>query len=308
MTLVRVATRGSALALWQARYVSTLLEKHLGVATELVLLKTAGDRLKDVSLATLGGKGLFVKEIEESLVDGRADVAVHSAKDLPAVLHPDLLLSAFPEGADPRDALVSREPGRRLADLPAGAHIGTGSVRRGAQLRRHRPDLIIEPLRGNVPTRLRKLAEGRLDAVVMACAGLERLGQGARIDERIDSSILLPAVTQGVIAVQARTGTALASDLAALNHPATARRVAAERSFLAHLSGDCNVPLAALACAEGDGLRLRGLVIEPDGSRAVEIEQISTGSPEELGRRVAQAVLTGGGDVILERLRASGPT
>ncbi|HVN40233.1 MAG TPA: hydroxymethylbilane synthase, partial [Myxococcota bacterium] len=200
MTLVRIATRGSDLALWQARYVAGRIAAELGDETEIVALETSGDRLSG-SLARVGGKGLFVKEIEEALLDGRADVAVHSAKDLPAALPRELALVAFPERADPRDALVAREPGATVQGLPRGARVGTGSVRRAAQLRRLRPDLEIAPLRGNVPTRIRKLDEERFDAVVLACAGLERLDAAARISERIDPTLLLPAAAQGALAV-----------------------------------------------------------------------------------------------------------
>ncbi|HEY5658473.1 MAG TPA: hydroxymethylbilane synthase, partial [Myxococcota bacterium] len=296
MTRVRIATRGSDLALWQARHVAGLIERALGVSTEIVPLRTEGDRLQGVSLAKVGGKGLFVKEIEDALVDGRGDVAVHSAKDLPAVLHPDLPLVAFPEREDPRDALVGRESGAQLADLPRGARVGTGSVRRTAQLRRYRPDLEIVPLRGNVPTRLRKIETERLDAVILACAGLERLGLGERIHERVAPEVLLPAVAQGAIAVQARAADSLARDLAAIDHAESARRVAAERAFLTRLGGDCNVPLAALAELQGKTLRLRGLVIETDGSRVAEAAHAAeVAQAEATGVAVAEAVLRGGG-------------
>ncbi len=303
MTCVRIATRGSDLALWQAHHVAGHIERALGVSTEIVALKTAGDRLQGISLAKVGGKGLFVKEIEEALVDGRADVAVHSAKDLPAALHPELPLVAFPEREDPRDALVGRERGARLADLPRGARVGTGSVRRTAQLRRHRPDLEIVPLRGNVPTRLRKLETEHLDAVILACAGLERLGLGERIDERVAPEVLLPAVAQGAIAVQARAGEPLARDLAAIDHAETASCALAERAFLTRLGGDCNVPLAALAQLEAEALRVRGLVIATDGSRMAAAERVAP-SAQAAGVAVAEAVLQDGGAEILEGLRS----
>jgi hydroxymethylbilane synthase len=305
MTCVRIATRGSDLALWQAHHVAGHIERALGVSTEIVALKTTGDRLQGISLAKVGGKGLFVKEIEEALVDGRADVAVHSAKDLPAVLHPELPLVAFPEREDPRDALVGRESGARLADLPRGARVGTGSVRRTAQLRRHRPDLEIVPLRGNVPTRLRKIETERLDAVILACAGLERLGLGERIDERVSPDVLLPAVAQGAIAVQARGGEPLARDLAAIDHAESARRALAERAFLTRLGGDCNVPLAALGELEAEALRLRGLVIATDGSRVAAAERVAASAQAEAtGVAVAEAVLHNGGGEILDDLRS----
>lgn len=315
MSRVRIATRGSELALWQARHVARALEAALRVETELVSLKTTGDRLQG-SLAKVGGKGLFVAEIEEALLDGRAEIAVHSAKDLPAETHPELRLVAFPERADPRDALVAREPGASLETLRRGARVGTGSVRRTAQLRRLRPDLEIVPLRGNVPTRLRKLEEQDLDALVLACAGLDRLGHGARIAQRVPPDDLLPAVAQGAMAVQSRRDTPLAADLAALDHAETALRVTAERAFLAALGGDCNVPLAALATCEGGALRLRGLVITPDGRRQASFAsqaapqvtaQMTADAAARLGTEVASAVCRAGGDQILASLRETAP-
>jgi len=304
MTPIRIATRGSDLALWQAHYVAACIERELGAPTALVPLKTTGDRLQGISLAKVGGKGLFVKEIEEALVDGRADVAVHSSKDLPAALHPDLPLVAFPERADPRDALVARERGAQLAELPRGARVGTGSVRRTAQLRRYRPDLEIVPLRGNVPTRLGKLESERLDAVVLACAGLDRLGMGERIDERIAPEVLLPAVAQGAIAIQTRGDSPLVRKLAALDHAPSARRVTAERAFLARLEGDCNVPIAALATCQGKALHLRGLVIAPNGNPLAQAERASEAPARQIGIEVAEAVLAGGAAQILALARA----
>jgi hydroxymethylbilane synthase len=300
---LRLATRGSALALVQSGWVARRVEERLGVAVDLVTVKTSGDRLADVSLAKVGGKGLFVKEIEEALLDGRADLAVHSAKDLPAKTAEGLVLAACPERADPRDALVAREGPMRVDELPAGARVGTGSARRGAQLLALRPDLAIVPLRGNVPTRLERLARDPLDAVLLACAGLDRLGLGHRIHERVSPDLLLPAVGQGVLAVQARAGGALARDLGALTHEASGCALAAERSFLARLEGDCNVPLAAHAEQREDGgLRLRGLLATPDGAKIARAEACGD-DPERLGREVAETVLARGGDAILAALR-----
>jgi hydroxymethylbilane synthase len=304
MSRVRIATRASELALAQTRLVAAMLERALGVATELVPLTTTGDRLADASLAKLGGKGLFVKEIEEALLAGRADLAVHSAKDLPARVHADLELVAFPEQADPRDALVGRQRGAALDRLRHGARIGTGSVRRGAQLRALRPDLEIVPLRGNVPTRLRKLESESLDAVVLACAGLERLGLGARIDERIPPERMLPAVAQGVLALEARRGCPLGRDARALEHADTARRVAAERALLARLDADCNVPLAALAEPAGAGLRLRALLASTDGTRCLRADgEAPALGAAELGESVADELLARGGRELLAALR-----
>jgi len=304
VTTLRLATRGSQLALAQSGAIARRVESALGVGVDLVVVKTSGDRLADVSLATIGGKGLFVKEIEEALLDGRADFAVHSAKDLPAALAPGLALAAFPERADPRDALVARAGATTIAKLAAGARVGTGSARRAAQLRALRPDLEILPLRGNVTTRLERLREGRFDAVVLACAGLDRLGLGGEIHERVPAEVLLPAVGQGVLAIEARAGEALARDLAVLTHEPSARAIAAERAFLARLEGDCNVPLAAFADAlDGGAFRLRGLVATADGV-AIARAEASGDDPEALGRAVAETVLARGGGDILAQLRA----
>ena len=306
MTVLRVATRASELALAQARQLADQLERALGCRAELVPIKTEGDRLASVSLARLGGKGLFVREIQDALLEGRADFAVHSAKDLPAVLPAELALVAFPERADPRDALIARERGATLATLPVGARVGTGSLRRAAQLRARRPDLEIVPLRGNVPTRLRKLASEGLDAVVLACAGLERLGLAERIDERLPPEILLPAVGQGTLALEARRDGALARAAGVLTHRATAERLAAEHAVLVRLGADCNVPLAAYAELTARGtLRLRALLAASDGVRILHAEV--EGPPGEaalLGARAAESILREGGEALLAQLRA----
>ncbi len=306
MTTLRVATRASDLALAQARWVAARIERLLGVGTELVKVTTSGDRLQHVKLAEVGGKGLFVKEIEEALCEGRADVAVHSAKDLPAALAPGLVLAAFPERADPRDALVTRAPGGSLETLPRGARVGTGSVRRGAQLRARRPDLVIVPLRGNVPTRLRKLESENLDAVMLACAGLDRLGLGDRISQRIPVEMLLPALGQGTLALEARAGEGVARDLALLDDVTAATTLAAERAFLGCLQGDCNVPLAGLAQIEAGRVRLRGLVAREDGSELVWGEaEADASAPAAAGEAAAQRVLAAGGATLLAELRSA---
>jgi hydroxymethylbilane synthase len=306
VTTIRIATRASDLALVQARYVAARIESELGASTEIVPVKTTGDRLQSVSLAKIGGKGLFVKEIEEALADGRADLAVHSAKDLPAVLADGLVLAAFPERADCRDALVARKSGATLAALGAGARVGTGSARRTSQLKAHRADLEIVPLRGNVPTRLRKLVEQELDAVILACAGLDRLGLGDQIEERISPDAMLPAVAQGALAIQARNGEALCDDLAALDHAQTASDVSAERGFLARLGADCTVPVACLAQRREDGvLWLRGLVATEDGSRIVRGElEVAASEAASGGGRLAERILASGGDDILAEIRS----
>jgi hydroxymethylbilane synthase len=306
MKPLRIATRASQLALTQTQWVARRIEERLGVATELVPLRTTGDRLTDVSLAKVGGKGLFVKELEEALLDERADLAVHSAKDLPARTPDGLTLVAFPERADPRDAFVAGGRYASLAELPEGARVGTGSVRRAAQLLEWRPDLAVLPLRGNVTTRLERLAEGRFDAVILACAGLDRLLLGDRIDERVPPERLLPAVGQGVLAIEARAVGSLAADLATLSDPAAAVALAAERALLARLEGDCNVPLAAFAEPSAGGLRLRGLVASPDGRRIARAEAEGADA-EALGRRVADALLAGGAREILDAVGEGPP-
>ena len=246
-----------------------------------------------------------MKEIEEALLDGRADLAVHSAKDLPAALADNLEIVAFPERADCRDALVARIAGGTVNSLRAGARVGTGSARRAAQLCGHRPDLEIVPLRGNVPTRLRKLIDEDLDAVILASAGLDRLDLGDRIDERIAPEFMLPAVGQGALAIEARRGDAVARDLATLNDAQTACRVAAERGFLQRMGGDCTVPLACLAEAAGPGsLRVRALVASADGSRIVRDElEVETADAHAGGVRLAERILKAGGEGLLAELR-----
>ena len=304
MTVVRIATRGSDLALVQANYIAGRIQAELGLQTELVIVKTTGDRIQNVSLAKIGGKGLFVKEIEEALLEERADVAVHSAKDLPARLADELTLVAFPQRQDPRDALVSRRPGACVDDLPMGARIGTGSARRSAQLLALRPDLEVVPLRGNVPTRIRKLESDRLDAVLLACAGLDRLGRELEISERISPDVLLPAVCQGTLALEARLADPLLAKLGSLNDPAVSVAASAERAFLIRLEGDCSVPMAVHAEWQGPGLlRVRGLVASHDGSGMARCEVTGpAGDASELGAQVADGVLAEGGQEILQAL------
>ena len=304
MTSLRLATRGSDLALTQSRGVARRIERELGWTVELVTIKTTGDRILDRSLAKVGGKGLFVKELEEALLAGRADLAVHSAKDLPAEVPEELALVAHPERADARDALIARTRGASLDDLPRGARVGTGSVRRAAQLLAHRPDLAVVPLRGNVPTRLRKLEEEDLDAVVLACAGLDRLGLSDRIDQRIPPEILLPAVAQGILALQARRDDPVGAELARLSCPLAAAAIAAERSLLKGLEGDCTVPLAAFADESAPGrLRLRALLASSDGSQLLRHEsEVPAADGAAAGAAAAAAIRARGGDALLAEL------
>ena len=287
---LRLGTRGSPLALAQAHEVRRrLAEAHSELAAEgaveIVVIKTSGDRIQDRTLAEIGGKGLFTKEIEEALVDGAIDVAVHSMKDVPTWLPEGLAITAVLPREDPRDAFFS-DKGASLADLPAGAVVGTASLRRQAQVLMARPDLKVAPLRGNVGTRLRKLADGEADATLLAMAGLKRLGEAGRVTAPLEPDEMLPAVAQGAIGLEARAGDERTGAwLAALDHRETAARVAAERACLEVLDGSCRTPIAALAELDGTELWLRALVAMPDGSRAHRAERRGPATdPEALGR------------------------
>jgi hydroxymethylbilane synthase len=304
---LRIATRKSQLALWQAEHVSTLLRQaHPGLGIELVPLLTQGDRIQDRSLATIGGKGLFIKELEVAIEDLRADIAVHSMKDVPADLPNGLVIAAVLKRADPRDALITTSGISRLEDLPQKACVGTSSLRRQAQLCALRPDLRIEALRGNVDTRLRKLDAGGMDAIVLACAGLIRLGLESRITARLDPKVCLPAVTQGVIGIECRSNDARTLDLLrVLEDPPTRKVMQAERAFAARLGGSCQSPIAAYAVLDADRIRLDGLVAEPDGSRLLrDSSSGSSENPSALGRQLAERLLGAGAASLLERLRA----
>jgi hydroxymethylbilane synthase len=305
---LRIATRKSQLALWQAEHVAALLrEAHPGLQIELVPLLTQGDRIQDRSLAAIGGKGLFIKELEVAIEDLRADIAVHSMKDVPADLPHGLTIGAVLKRADPRDALATTSGIARIEDLPRGAIVGTSSLRRQAQLYALRPDLSIQSLRGNVDTRIRKLDAGGMDAIVLACAGLVRLGLESRITSRLDPKVCLPAVTQGVIGIECRgNDVRTAGLLQALEDAATRKVMDAERAFAARLGGSCQSPLAAYAELDADRITLRGLVAEPDGSRVLrDTESGSAGNPAALGRQLAERMLAAGAGPLLERLRAS---
>lgn len=307
MKPVRIATRGSDLALVQARYVASRVERELGLDTELVVITTTGDRIQDRSLAKIGGKGLFIKEIEQSLLEDRADVAVHSAKDLPSEVADGLTLSAFPERADPRDALVGRSPEITLETLASGARIGTGSTRRAAQLLALRSDLEIVPLRGNVPTRLKKIETEGLEAVILASAGLDRLGLSDVISQRIEPEVMLPAVCQGLLALQTREGDLLSDRISELDDQGNADQAAAERAFLQQLGGDCTIPLAAhCQLTPAGGLMIRACLASSDGAKLLHSEAAGDRSEAAtLGKRVADEILDSGGRALLEDLRAA---
>ena len=268
---LRIGTRGSPLALAQTKIVRELLAKaHAGLAFEVVPLKTTGERILDRTLADAGGKGLFTKEIDEALLAGRVDLAVHSAKDVPTFLAPGLKLAAFPEREDPRDALIS-EKANALASLPTGAVVGTSSIRREALVKRLRPDLSLKLMRGNVETRLQKVQAGEFDAAILALAGLRRLGLESMATTALDPATFPPSVGQGAIAIAIREDDAETEKLVrAIDHASTSIALAAERAYLAALDGSCRAPIAGHAIIEGERLRLYGLVIAPDGSGAVE--------------------------------------
>jgi hydroxymethylbilane synthase len=297
--LLRLGTRGSKLALWQAEHVAaTLRARHPGLAVELEVITTQGDRAADVPLHVLSGQGVFARAIEDALLAGRIDLAVHSLKDLPGQDRPGLVLAAFPPRADARDALV----GSTLAALPGGARVATSSPRRAAQLLAARPDLQIVTVRGNLDTRLRKLEAEHWDALVLAVAGLERLGLADRVAEALPIEVCLPAVGQGALAVQCRADDApTRALLAALDDRATRVAVEAERGLLAALGGGCKVPIAGYAELRDGALRLHGLLAAPDGSRLVRDSLVGAAdAPAPLGRALAARLLANGGASLLE--------
>ncbi len=305
-----IGTRGSKLALWQAEWVASLLKKlHPGLSIEINKIKTTGDKIQDVPLAKVGGKGLFVKEIEESLLGGESDIAVHSMKDVPSEFPQGLQLTAILKREDPRDAFISRlsqeDPiYKDLNDLPKGARVGTSSLRRACQLRRLRPDLGIETLRGNLDTRLRKLDEGLYDAIILAAAGIIRLGWSKRITAYIDTSTMLPAVGQGAVGIESRTADDAVNDLIRpLNDERDSLCVKAERAFLRRLEGGCQVPIAAHATIEGDIMTIEGLVGTLSGDRIVRDSlQANRQDAEILGITLAERLLRQGADEILKEV------
>lgn len=299
-----IATRESALAMWQAQHVKALLlAAHPGIEVEIHGMTTEGDRKLDTSLAAIGGKGLFVKELEDALARGEADIAVHSMKDVPMELLAGQVIAANPERADPRDAFVSRRY-PSLAALPAGARVGTSSLRRESQLRAARGDLVVEPLRGNVPTRMRKLDEGRYDAILLAAAGLKRLGLAEHITALLTTDESLPAAGQGAIGIECRADRDdLLRALAPLDHAQTASCVRAERAVARALAGSCTVPLAAFGEVHAGELRLRGYVGSPDGSRIARASIEGPASQAEaLGLALAGRLRDAGAGEILAAL------
>ena len=303
---VRIGTRGSTLAVWQAGWVKQRLEAHWpDLRVELVPITTSGDRIQHVSLARIGGKGLFVKEIEQALLAGTVDLAVHSVKDLPAELPSGLVLSTIPEREDPRDVLISAT-GSSLADLPQATRVGTSSLRRQALLLHLRPDLRIEVLRGNVETRLRRQLEGRVDATILAAAGLKRLSLRLKNGVPLDAEEFLPAIGQGALGIEIRAGDAVETLLAPLHHAETAWAIKAERAFLSGMGGSCRTPLAARATVANGSLRLTALVASPDGKRLLRHEISGpTETARQIGTETAALLLDRGGRDILAALEAT---
>jgi len=301
---IKIGTRGSKLALWQANWVkSTLNAGHPSIAVELVTIKTKGDKILDVPLAKVGGKGLFVKEIEDALLNGRVDLAVHSMKDMPSEIPDGLCIGAIPEREIPQDVLISKK-GLLLTGLRPGARIGTSSLRRAAQLLHARPDLVILPLRGNLDTRLKKLETENLDAIILAAAGVKRLGLENRITEYLDENVMLPAVGQGALCIEIRQNDPeIEPIIAALNHQETWAVVMGERAFLNRLEGGCQVPIAANGKIEKNTFTLCGLVAAVDGTTVIK-ETLSgpEDSSESIGVILADRLLSMGAKTLMENL------
>ncbi len=299
-----IGTRGSALALWQTNHVAEILKEKFGVETEIVKIKTTGDKILDSPLAKIGSKGLFVKEIEIALQEKRVDIAVHSAKDVPTEQPDGLVIAAFLKREDPRDALISKD-GLTLENLPEGTVVGTSSLRRRAQLMHFRPDLKLVDVRGNVDTRLRKMHEGQFDAIILARAGLKRMGHDADITQIIDTSIMLPAVGQGSIAIECRADDEdILSMLAEIADADTMSAVKAERALLRYLEGGCQVPIGAYGRIENGKLVLEGMIASLDGSKLYrDREEGMPEEAEETGTKLAKRLYEAGGREILEEIR-----
>jgi hydroxymethylbilane synthase len=301
---LRIGSRGSQLALWQANYISALLRTR-GHEVEIEIIHTTGDKISDVALAKVGTKGMFTKEIEEALAAGRVDLAVHSLKDLPTELPKGFEIAAITERQDPRDAFCSRHYAK-IEDLPKGARVGTSSLRRQAQLKAIRPDLDVHPLRGNVDTRLGKLEEGQYDAIILASAGLKRLGKMQLIQQIIPAEIMCPAAGQGALGIEIREGDAKTRDLLSfLNDPTARAATTCERALLNRLGGGCQVPIGAFAEVRNGKLHLESIVADPDGTKLLR-DSRDGADPEKLGNEAGASLLERGGDAILEAVYGRG--
>jgi hydroxymethylbilane synthase len=306
---IKIGTRGSKLALWQANWVKSALEKKFpSTPIELIIIKTQGDKILDVPLAKVGGKGLFVKEIEQALLTRRIDIAVHSMKDMPADIPQGLCIGAIPERENPVDVFISRN-GAGFNDLAAGSVIGTSSLRRGAQLRRARPDIVIRSIRGNLDTRLKKLESENFDALVLAAAGVKRLNLEHKITEYLELDFMLPAIGQGALCIETRKDDAIVGPVvASLDHAPTRTVVAGERAFLNRLEGGCQVPIAGHGRISENQFALSALVAEIDGTRVIKGEKTGPiDSPETTGIALAEELLARGADKILKRLKSMAP-
>ena len=304
MTSVRIGTRGSTLALWQANHVKKLLEASGEVQAEIITIKTSGDSDPDVPISEIGAKGVFIKELEEALLDSRIDLAVHSMKDVPTQIPAGLSIAAILKRDEVRDCLVSKF-GHKLAKLPRGARVGTSSVRRRAQLLRNRPDLDVREVRGNIDTRLRKLDDAEFHSIVLAKAGLDRLGIGWRSTEVFTTEVMLPAVGQGALGIESRADDEAAKNMVVSLADADTRAcVAAERALLAELEGGCQAPLGAWAHIEGGFLSLDACVISPDGREFIRLSRFGgMAAAETIGRKLAEEMRAAGADKILELAR-----
>ena len=303
--MVRIGSRGSMLATWQAKHIASRLNAF-GVQTEIIYIKTSGDKFQQAGINQIGVKGVFIKEIEDALLENRVDIAVHSMKDVPTETPAGLIFSAICEREDPRDCLISRD-GKKFSSLPAGANVGTSSLRRVAQLRHARPELTFTDLRGNVDTRLQKLERGDYDAIVLAKAGMDRLSWSARITEVLPPEICLPAVGQGALGIEAREDLdpSIAAEIAKLNHTLTRLAVSAERALLRELEGGCQVPLGAWARFENGQMILDACVVSTDGKdsirkRAASVATGSVNDAEAFGQSIAQELISAGAGRILQ--------
>jgi len=304
MAVLRIGSRGSQLALWQANHVASLLREK-GHEVTIEVIKTTGDKITDVALAKVGTKGMFTKEIEEALDEKRVDLAVHSLKDVPTVLEAKFMLAAIMEREDPRDVFVSKNYSS-IATLPRGARVGTSSLRRVAQLKAQRHDLEVLPLRGNVDTRIRKMEEGEYFAIILAAAGVRRLGRMEWVRELLDPEVMCPAAGQGALAIETRAGdNEVLTHLKFLNHEPSRRAVFCERAALNVLGGGCQVPIGAYAREENGRLLLQAVVARPDGSEVIREEQLGH-DPEQLGASVGAALLEKGARKILEQVYSQG--
>ncbi|MCC7203375.1 MAG: hydroxymethylbilane synthase [Nitrospirae bacterium] len=304
MKEIRIGSRGSKLAIWQAEHIKSELEaRYAGITVTIQKIKTTGDKILDVPLAKVGGKGLFVKEIEDALLRNDIDIAVHSMKDVPAILPEGLCIGAIPEREDPRDALLSRD-GSGFLHLRHGARIGTSSLRRISQLLNQRPDIVIHPLRGNLDTRIKKLEAGEFDAIILAAAGIRRLGWADRITEYLPETTSVPAIGQGALCIECRESDGDTLDIIRpLDHMETNICVRAERAFLKRLEGGCQVPIGAYATMKGDGIAIEGFVASVDGRRMVREKRSGTAdNPEDAGIALAESLLAQGGQEILQEV------